>query len=170
MSEEKPTIDSEEFRLIASSSFLTGVTVISTRIDDKLYGLTANAVTSFSLDPPSLLACIAVTSDTGNQILISSAFGVSVLAEDQQSIAQMFASDKEDKFKSVQWHLGENGMPLISGSVATFECNLEHYTNVFDHWIFVGRISTLKFYPSRKPLCFYKSRYWTAILKSASPS
>ena len=42
----------------AMSRFPTGVTVITALTDEGPAGLSANAVTSLSLDPPLMLACV----------------------------------------------------------------------------------------------------------------
>ena len=51
-------IERNELRRVMGH-FATGVTVITTLAKDgKLHGLTANAVSSLSLDPPLLIICV----------------------------------------------------------------------------------------------------------------
>ena len=58
------TIDVATFRTIMAS-FPTGVTVITTVDEDgSPKGFTSNAVSSVSMDPPLLLVCVALTSET----------------------------------------------------------------------------------------------------------
>ncbi|HUG83632.1 MAG TPA: flavin reductase, partial [Euzebya sp.] len=61
-SESKPPAEqsgfsSGDFRS-ALGSFATGVTVITTAGSDVPYGMTANAFSSVSLDPPLILVCV----------------------------------------------------------------------------------------------------------------
>ena len=49
--------DSKEQRRIMGK-FATGVTVASTKLGDETWGMTANAVTSLSLDPPLVLLAV----------------------------------------------------------------------------------------------------------------
>ena len=52
------TIDSDTQRKIMGM-FATGITVVSMRIhDDETWGMTANAFTSLSLDPPLVLVAV----------------------------------------------------------------------------------------------------------------
>src|SRR5215813_11615038 len=52
------SIDAKEFRRTVGQ-FVTGVTVIAADIEGSTRGMTANAFTSLSLDPPLVLFCLA---------------------------------------------------------------------------------------------------------------
>ena len=52
-------ISADTFRRVAGT-FATGVTVVTTMLNDAPHGCTANAVTSLSLDPPLMIVCLAI--------------------------------------------------------------------------------------------------------------
>ena len=51
-------------------SFATGVTVVTTCLDSKLHGLTVNAFSSLSLNPPLVLICIDKKSESNKFVLL----------------------------------------------------------------------------------------------------
>src|SRR5271154_7171825 len=90
---------STDFRR-ALSRFATGVTVVTVaRKDGEPKGMTANAFTSVSLDPALVLVCVDLRARTHNLLKTSRYFGVSVLDEHQQAIAQFFAAQHTDPAK-----------------------------------------------------------------------
>jgi hypothetical protein len=82
--------------------FATGVTIITTRDQEgKPYGLTANAVTSLSLDPPLLLICVDRKAETFPHFFDSKIFVLNILAEDQEALSRRFATTGGEKFAGV---------------------------------------------------------------------
>src|SRR5438270_3444013 len=114
-------IDPLEFRRTLGC-FATGVTVI-TAIDNegKPRGLTANAFSSLSLDPPQILVCIDHRADTFPVISQAKTFAVNVLAEHQSEISQRFAGKGEDKLEGIPYRNGDSGVALIDGALAVIE-------------------------------------------------
>jgi len=133
------SIEAETFRQIAAS-FPTGV-VIVTAAGPR--GLTTNAVTAVSLDPPLLLVCIDRTSRTLPAITDARGFVVNYLAAGRAELAQRFATKAEDKFEGVSWKSSRaaNGAPILRDDVVAWaECTLESEHGAGDHIIIVGRI------------------------------
>src|SRR2546430_6616026 len=86
-----PDVPAAEFR-DAMGHFATGVTVVtSVGADGAPVGTTANAVTSLSLDPPLILVCFDLGSQTLRAIRGHGAFVVNVLAAPQQHLSRNFA-------------------------------------------------------------------------------
>ncbi|HET8671695.1 MAG TPA: flavin reductase, partial [Candidatus Saccharimonadales bacterium] len=54
---EEVTIDSRAFRN-AMGLFATGVTVVAVEVDGEIFGMTANAIASVSLEPLLVLVCV----------------------------------------------------------------------------------------------------------------
>ena len=73
-------------------SLPTAVTIVTAIGPRGPAGATANAVTSLSLDPPLMLACLDRGSRTLEVVRESGAFGVSVLGAGQEALARAFAS------------------------------------------------------------------------------
>jgi flavin reductase (DIM6/NTAB) family NADH-FMN oxidoreductase RutF len=126
------------------SQFATGVTVLTVG-GGYTHGMTANAFSSVSLDPPLVLGCVVRTARIHDAILNSGHFGVSVLGAEQESVARYFADKKRPfglgEFDSVDHFVGEHtGVPLITGSLAWLECELTDVYDGGDHSIFVGTV------------------------------
>jgi flavin reductase len=125
-------------------TFATGVTVLTTPPPDE-HGMTANAVTSLSLDPPLVLACVGRDTRIHTAIARAGAFGMSILASDQSDPAQWFAdSDRPSgpgQFEAIDHLIGERtGAPLIRGALGWIECRVLTTHEGGDHLIVVGDV------------------------------
>ena len=60
-------------------AFATGVTVVTTRGEEHAYGMTANAFSSVSLDPPLILVCVISGSEGADHISRNGVFAVNIL-------------------------------------------------------------------------------------------
>jgi flavin reductase (DIM6/NTAB) family NADH-FMN oxidoreductase RutF len=142
----------------ALSHFASGVTVVTTEHEEKLFGMTVAAFCSLSLRPPLVVVCIEKTVKTHQAIAQSRVFGVSVLAVGQADVSNRFASKAEDKFAGVGCHRGELGVPLIDGAIATLECRLTDRLEGGDHSIFVGEVAHAETH-SGEPLVYFQGSY-----------
>ena len=143
----------------ALGTFATGVTVV-TAIDEqgKPRGFTANSFTSVSLDPPLILVCIA-SGSAGHAVFTNSeTFSVNVLAEDQQTLATLFASPGDDRFSNLEWRPGNNGNPIIAGTISSFECERHNIVDAGDHIILIGKVSRYE-NSGRNPLIYCSGSY-----------
>jgi flavin reductase (DIM6/NTAB) family NADH-FMN oxidoreductase RutF len=143
--------------------FATGVTVVAARHGPLLAGMTANAIATISIDPPILMASIARKAETHGAIIGSHAFAVSVLADDQQDLADCFAqpttASKLTRFCDAAWHEAETGSPILEGALAYFDCRLTERHDGGDHTIFLGEIVAAGFREDAEPLLWYGSGY-----------
>jgi flavin reductase (DIM6/NTAB) family NADH-FMN oxidoreductase RutF/pimeloyl-ACP methyl ester carboxylesterase len=150
--------DPAEFRR-ALGSFLTGVTIVTTiGPDGEPRGLTANSFTSVSLDPPLVLVCIAKKAHGHPVFARSKSFAINVLSEGQKAASGVFASKAADKFAAVEWRSSATGSPVIDGSVAAFDCDLDQMIDAGDHSILVGRVREFSHNGSR-PLGYCRGAY-----------
>jgi flavin reductase (DIM6/NTAB) family NADH-FMN oxidoreductase RutF len=137
--------DQEEIALRdVMSQFATGITVITAAGEDG-HGITANAFTSVSLEPPLVLCCVARNARIHEAILVARGFGVSVLGADQEHVARYFADRRRPpgraQFDAVDhWVGSRTGAPLMSGSLAWLECELVQVYHGGDHSIFLGKV------------------------------
>lgn len=154
----EPTGPLERQRLRrAFGTFPTGVTVVTVGGDP--HGMTANSFTAVSLDPPLVLVCVERDAIMHACLLLTSRFGVSVLAADQAEVARHFADRRRAlgraQFDPVAWAAGPvTGAPLITGAVAHFECELWRFYDGGDHTIFLGRLLSARHGPAADPLLF----------------
>jgi flavin reductase (DIM6/NTAB) family NADH-FMN oxidoreductase RutF len=136
----KMPIDSANLRR-ALGTFLTGVTVVSC-VDDlgQPRGFTANSFTSVSLDPPLVLVCIAKSAQSIDAFVGARGFGISILAEHQKPVSQLFASKSPKKFKSVRWLPGSTGAPRLAEGIAWFDCHTRQRVDAGDHVLLIGEV------------------------------
>jgi flavin reductase (DIM6/NTAB) family NADH-FMN oxidoreductase RutF len=150
-------IGPEEFRTIVGS-FPTGVVVV-TAPGPK--GLTTNAISSVSIDPPLLLVCIDRASRTLPAILEHEAFVVNYLAAGRADLARKFAEKSDEKFDGVGWEgsRAAKGAPILRDDVIAWaECTLQSSTDAGDHVICVGLIEQGGA-PGGAPLTYYRREY-----------
>jgi len=153
-----PEFDAAYFRR-ALSQFATGVTVITTRLEDgRFFGLTASSFNSVSLDPPlvlwslsTLASCLPVF--TGNTHYV-----INVLSGDQAALAERFSQRIDDRFEGVEFELSHTGLPVISGAAAWFECHNRSRYPEGDHVIFVGEVERCGVTP-QAGLAFHGGRF-----------
>lgn len=142
--------------------FVTGVTVVTTcDADNALHGLTVNAFSSVSLDPPLVLWCQAITARSFAAFRDGAWFAVNILAHDQAWVSKHFATPHPDKFSSVDHVRGQSGVPLLAGVVASLECSKVATHLCGDHVVHIGRIARLS-QSEREPLVFARGRYVVA--------
>src|SRR5215204_4517136 len=151
-------IDPRELRNVMGH-FATGVTIITTKdIFGKPFGLTANAFSSLSLDPPLVLICVDKKVDCYACFDQSKVFVVNILSEGQDQLSTRFATKGIEKFEGVAVRQGTLGVPLLEGAVAHIECTLTSAYEGGDHTIYVGEIQSVAASGDR-PLLFFKGKY-----------
>jgi flavin reductase (DIM6/NTAB) family NADH-FMN oxidoreductase RutF len=133
-------IDPRDYRR-ALGQFPTGVTIVTARNGQGRYiGLTANSFTSVSLDPALVSWSLRLSSALFEVFDQAGHFGVNVLAASQAGLAARFATRCDDRFRGVAVIEGIVGLPLIAGSLATFECTNLACHVAGDHGIFIGKV------------------------------
>ena len=143
----------------ALGCFATGVTIVTAMGADGPIGLTANSFTSLSLDPPLLLVCIANGAGSAAALRVADHFAVNILQIGQQPASNRFAGKGHDRFADTDWQPGEMGVPVLTGSLSTFECSREALHDGGDHFILVGRVHKATFEPRRDPLLYFRGKY-----------
>ena len=153
-------VDEASFRLVLSQ-FATGVTVVLTRdAAGAPAGLTVNAFSSVSLDPPLVLICVSERSDAHEPLAASGTFGVSVLSATQEDVSRRFAWRGPSKFDGFVLEHGQTGALLVPGAVAHLECAVVAAHPAGDHTIFVGEVKLLRASPG-PPLLYHRGGYHT---------
>src|SRR5215470_3072361 len=115
-------VSPEEFRS-ALTAYATGVTVVTAVGQNGPSGATANAVTSLSLDPPLMLACLDRGSRTLTSVRAQGRFGVNALAAGQEDLARRFArkDDEPEKWQGVEWSESDD-LPRFPGALMWVAC------------------------------------------------
>lgn len=151
-------VSSQDFRM-AMGLFATGVTVVTTKGHDHVHGMTANAFTSVSLDPPLILISIDKRAECHGLILKNRDFAVNILREDQESLSRQFAG-KVDKslFDAAQFEWVRD-IPVITECLCSIGCTLWADYEGGDHTLFVGKVQSLQVRGSENPLLYFRSGY-----------
>ena len=157
-------LDPEQFRDVVGH-FMSGVTVITATDDGRDYGMTASAVTSLSLEPPMLLACLNNLSPTQQAITRTRVFAVNVLAEGQHHLARQFAQRREDKFEGLSIQRGDGDVPLLTDALAVLECAVSHDVIGGTHRVFLARVTRAGARPG-SPLAYFRGSFGRIELDS----
>ncbi|MCV2488841.1 flavin reductase [Geodermatophilus sp. YIM 151500] len=134
-----PPVDAATFRHVVGH-LASGVTLVTTSTDRGRFGMTASSVTSLSLDPPMMLACLNKSSTTCAAVSSAGAYAVNVLGQGQGHLAQQFASPAPDKFAGLRVARGVLGVPVLSDALARIECEVVEEVGAATHTIFLGRV------------------------------
>ena len=147
----------------ALRSFATGVTVITTRGEEHAYGMTANAFSSVSLDPPLVLVCAKSGAEGSEHIETNRCFAVNILGADHEPLSRYFSSKDRprgrDAFREVSHRIGVSGSPILDGVAAYLDCRLHETHEAGDHQIFIGEVLALEVDPDVRPLLFHGGGY-----------
>jgi 3-hydroxy-9,10-secoandrosta-1,3,5(10)-triene-9,17-dione monooxygenase reductase component len=148
-------IDGRRFRDVLGA-FPTGVTVVTA---PGPAGLTTNAFSSVSLDPPLVLVCFDGASRTLAAVRASGRYAVNVLRTGQEDLAVVFASKRvaAEKFAAVT-HTVDHGVPLLDGALAWLVCDVVELVEAGDHTIGIGRVTALDAFEG-EPLVFFRGGY-----------
>ena len=126
----------------AFGCFPSGVTIVTLRdAEGRPTGITVNSFSSLSLDPPLLLFSVGCQQVSCRWFEAQETFTVNVLSADQEHLAWQFAKPLKNKFDGVDWREGGNGVPVIEGALASFECRKWSIMEGGDHKIVVGEIT-----------------------------
>lgn len=130
----------------AWSRFATGVTIITTlEPDGTVHGMTANGVTSVSLDPPMALVCVGHNRNTYGLIKSTGRYGMSVLAASQQHVARHFTLPPESRPDNHSIRFIELGnSPVVEGAIAAMDCRVVSAYESGDHTIFVAEVESVR--------------------------
>jgi flavin reductase (DIM6/NTAB) family NADH-FMN oxidoreductase RutF len=154
------SLDTRTFRQTLGS-FASGVTVVTTLAADtgEPVGVTVNAFSSVSLEPPLVLFCLGHQSLSLEAFKASGRFGVNMLSEHQRDHSIRFSSHGGDKWQGVGWSGGDSGVPLLAGCIAALECTLVQTVEGGDHTIFIGRVEHLRCQEGGQPLIYFRGGY-----------
>ncbi len=141
----------------ALGQFATGVTVVTCRTSEGPLGITANSFAAVSLDPPLVLWSPARASRRFAAFESAEHFAIHVLGDHQHPICNGFAREGEG-FDGFEWHDSANGVPLIDGCLARFECVRHAIHDGGDHAIIVGLVTAATM-TEGTPLLFSRGTY-----------
>lgn len=122
--------------------FPAGVAVLTVDVEGERIGLTVGSVVSLSLEPPLVGVSISRQAAMHELLRRAGAFSLSLLAGDQESVAQHFARGVPP---FAHWHgiptrEGAARAPLLEGALGWLECRVAAEHEAGDHTLFVGEV------------------------------
>jgi flavin reductase (DIM6/NTAB) family NADH-FMN oxidoreductase RutF len=120
--------------------FTTGVTVVTAYQEDEIYGMTANAVTSLSLNPPLILVAVDKTAAMHATLTNSRHFALNILSDAQEHLSRRFAMRGPKDVTDLTWRTAASGAPILADALAWVDCRLAEILPGGDHDIFLGEI------------------------------
>ena len=139
------------------------VNVITICLRGEPMGITATAMSSLAIDPPSLLVCMNRAAAIHASMEDVSHFGVNVLHRDQEHLAQMFADRTKQalRFES-GWHLDCERPPRLADAQASILCRRIDHHQFGTHSIFIGLVEDVVVRPEVDPLVYLDGKYRSA--------
>jgi flavin reductase (DIM6/NTAB) family NADH-FMN oxidoreductase RutF len=158
------TVDVADFKK-AVSRFPTGVTVIATSDGKSRAGMTANAIFSLSLNPPSIVISLQSDAETTRLIGLTRKGAVSFLSSGQKHVSEMFSrrNSQEEKFRTIPWTEGRNGQPIMDGCISAIEIDVLNIIPAADHQLVVANVTRVVNSSGLVPLIYYSSGYATVL-------
>jgi flavin reductase (DIM6/NTAB) family NADH-FMN oxidoreductase RutF len=157
-----PSVLPDDFKG-ALGSWAAGVTVVTTKHQDLVYGITVSSFSSLSMDPTLIIVCLQNSNHLARLVADSQKFAVSILADDQQDVSNYFSISGRDpapafdpKIKTIDWH---TGAPIIADSLAHLDCELQEAISGGDHTIAVGRVLGAAYRAEARPLLYFRRSY-----------
>ena len=139
-----------------------GVSIITAGRGDDITGMTVTSLTSLSASPPRLLVSINRQASAFVSIDRHRLFGVNILGSDQHDIADRFSNGRvkgKQRFEGIEWAPGPSGVPLLSHSLATVECQVEEIIERHSHGIVVGSLLSFELSPRLSGLVYWNGEY-----------
>jgi flavin reductase (DIM6/NTAB) family NADH-FMN oxidoreductase RutF len=130
-------------------------------VDRERLGLTVGSLVSLSLDPPLVGVSVSTQAAMHEPLRRADGFALSLLAGDQEAIAQHFARGVPPL---AHWHgiatrPEAEGAPLLEDAIGWLECRTAAEHEAGDHTLFVGEVVGAERGRSAPPLLYVDQRY-----------
>ncbi|MAK55562.1 MAG: flavin reductase [Pusillimonas sp.] len=165
MSDSNNTLN-QEFRT-AMRQLAGGVSVITAAYGDDQTGLTATSVVSISMDPPELFISVNRSSSSWPVIEKSGKFGINVLQQGQQIVAEHFSGKGgrkgADRYADDDWYQTPDGVWLSRRALAAFACDVEKVWMHREHALIAGKVTRIDVHDGPQPLTYWHGHYGSFI-------
>ncbi|TNV10790.1 flavin reductase [Buttiauxella sp. B2] len=152
-----------EFRN-AMAQLGSAVSVITTDGPAGKFGFTASAVCSVTDQPPTLLVCMNRHSFANDHFKQNGTLCVNVLSGEHQDLSGVFANASlrsEQRFGYDNWQVLASGAPVLSSSVASFDCIIDTCHEVGSHTVFYCQVQAVRISEQPRGLVYFNRRYHT---------
>jgi flavin reductase (DIM6/NTAB) family NADH-FMN oxidoreductase RutF len=143
--------------------FATGVALMTTVVDGAPHGMTANAVTSVSLEPLLVMVSVERRTVMAERVTTAGVFALSFLTTDQEELSDWFADPgrplDERQFSGVETAPAATGAPVLPQGLGWLDCEVWAVHDGGDHLLVLGEVVALEEGADEPPLVFYRGRY-----------
>ncbi len=156
-------VTADEFKQVMRR-WASTVTIITTRVDDFIYGLTATAFSSLTVNPPEVFISINKQTRTHPLMEQSGIFCVNFLSPSMTHISDRFAGrhPSEERFQDVRFRSEVTGAPVLSDAIAYLDCRVARALDAGDHTIFIGEVVAAAVQDAEQsPLLYFNGAYYT---------
>ncbi len=146
----------------------SGVVIIAVDDEGEKYGLAVTAVSSISADPPILMVCVNQKASAHDALVRAGCFTVNLLSQADREVADLFGSPSHRhlRFSTGRWNTLTTGAPVLSGSLATFDCRTVNTMPASSHTIFFGKVVGLALSSNEiDPLLYWDGAYRSNVLE-----
>lgn len=138
--------------------FTSSVCIVTAGWQGRYTGMTATAVCSVSVDPPSMLVVINQSNRSHGLVESAGAFAINLLSSEQRALAVHFSSRPSEPFSGLDYSLGSVGAPILGDCAAYLECVVESKVKSGTHTIFIGKVVSVGG-TGKWPLCYRNGEY-----------
>jgi len=148
----------------AMRTLASAVSIVSTAYDNRRFGMTATAVCSLSMQPPTLLVCVNQSTSLHHPLLSAGRFCINILHADQDELARTFGRKGiEDRFACGNWKVDDRGVPFVADAQASVFCTVDESYGHRTHSIVVGAVYRAAVRDSVHPLLYQDGRYTVGL-------
>ncbi|WP_043315614.1 flavin reductase family protein [Microbulbifer sp. HZ11] len=160
MSIHNAAIEPLHFRQ-ALGHYASGITVITSQLDNDPVGFTCQSFYSVSMAPPLVSFSVMSSSCSYPKIRRAGRFAVNILSGAQVEISNQFARRGADKWRGVDRKESPLGNPIITGSLHWLDCEIHAEHTAGDHLIVIGEVKALAQQGGTvdQPLLYFKGQY-----------
>lgn len=143
--------------------FATGVAVMTTVHDGVPHGMTANAITSVSLEPLLVLVSVERSTVMAERVVEAGVFALSFLTTSQTELSNRFADPArpigQEQFADLATFRGATGSPLLEDTLGWIDCEVWAVYDGGDHLLVIGEVVALAEGDADAPLLYYRGAY-----------
>jgi flavin reductase (DIM6/NTAB) family NADH-FMN oxidoreductase RutF len=147
----------------------SGVTVVTAAAADGTpCGMTATAVFSLSVDPPSLVVGVNKASRLGEILPDTANFAVSILGKRHRHIAEAFAGKVAGlwgpaRFAYGKWHYNGEGVPILQDAPACLVCKVDDIIERPTHLLLIGIVTNIHLADQDAALLVHFARRFSGV-------
>lgn len=163
---DSPDVDPQTLRQVLGH-YPTGVTVVTGIAEDgEELAMIVGTFTSVSLDPPLVAFLPMKTSRTFAAMTKCKTLCINVLTGEQENVGRTIAGRRQDKLADIPWTTSPHGAPILEGSLAWFDVEIDQQIEAGDHWIALCRVLDMGVGDSAPPLIFFQGGYGSFMVES----